>query len=198
MRFFQSLLLLLTLIPATASAVSVQEVVELSNSGVSEEVILALIERDNTIFTIDPDQLLALQSQGVSRTVILAMLKSGRPQSTGQTPPDPAASSPVVAFPVEPDTIVVGHGPDRPNTSHQIDVFAAPLVVPYLLYLPFSRPVCSGSPPPAYGRPDSSWTGRFMNDPMRRFINDPAQRFINNGFIPPGRPPVLPFVNCEL
>ena len=65
MRAVLSLLVFLALTPATASAVSIQEIVALSNSGVSDEVILTLIERDNTIFTIDPDQLVALQRQGV-------------------------------------------------------------------------------------------------------------------------------------
>jgi hypothetical protein len=66
------------LAPATASAVTVDEIVALSRAGVSDTVILALIDRDKTIFTIEPDQLVALKAQGLSEPVILAMLKSGR------------------------------------------------------------------------------------------------------------------------
>jgi hypothetical protein len=66
------------LAPASASAVTVDEIVALSRSGVTDTVILALIDRDKTIFTLEPDQLVALKAQGLSEPVILAMLKSGR------------------------------------------------------------------------------------------------------------------------
>src|SRR6266850_4365010 len=143
MRAVVSLLVLLALTPATASAVSIQEIVALSNSGVSDEVILTLIERDNTIFTIEPDQLVALQRQGVSQAVVLAMLRSGRQPATPTQAADAAAALPngpngVVAF--APETIIVGHGPDRPNTYHQFDhpfdYLAAAATVPYLVYVP--------------------------------------------------------------
>ncbi len=50
----------LALPPATASAVTVQEIVSLTKAGVSEQVILAVIERDKNIFTISPEQLITL------------------------------------------------------------------------------------------------------------------------------------------
>jgi hypothetical protein len=63
-------LLLLTAVlsvPPTASAVTLDEVVALSKSGVSDAVILALIDhRDRTIFSIAPDQILTLQGDGLS------------------------------------------------------------------------------------------------------------------------------------
>ena len=66
------------MVPAVASAVTVDEIVALTRAGVTDTVILALIDRDKTIFTLEPDQLVRLQSDGVSEAVILAMLKSGR------------------------------------------------------------------------------------------------------------------------
>ena len=187
MRLFLPLFLLLMVIPATASAASVQEVVALSNSGVSDEVILALIERDNSIFTIDPEQLVALQRQGLSQAIILAMLRSGRSPSGGSRPPDAAATPLVATVPSMPDTVIVGHGPDRPNTSHQVDGFLAPPVLPYLVYVPFSQSICPlAAPPRAHRLVETSRAGRFLNDPTRRFIADPTQRFINNGFVAAG------------
>src|SRR5437016_1852625 len=114
------LALVLALLPAVASAVTVPEIVALSKAGVSDGVILALIERDKTIFTIDPEQLVALKREGVSEDVVLAMLKSGRQEPAATTvgvasqaaSGVPAAASDTIA----PETIVVGHGPDRPNT----------------------------------------------------------------------------------
>ena len=139
MRAVLSLLLLLALVPAPASAVSVQEVVALSTSGVSDEVILALIERDKTIFTIDPDELVRLQRQGVSQAVVLAMLRSGRSQQAVAPAKAGAAATPVVAAVRSvPDTVIVGHGPDRPNTSHWDGFFSVPgaLPLPYFVYMP--------------------------------------------------------------
>jgi hypothetical protein len=66
------------LLPATASAVSVEEIVALAKAGVTDTVILALIDRDKTIFSLEPDQLVSLKAQGLSEPVIVAMLKSGR------------------------------------------------------------------------------------------------------------------------
>ena len=52
---FCSFWLVLACVPAPASAVTLDEVVALSKSGVSEPVIVALIERDQTLFTMSPD-----------------------------------------------------------------------------------------------------------------------------------------------
>jgi hypothetical protein len=184
MRAVFSLLALLALTPATASAVSIQEIVGLSKSGVSDDVILTLIERDNTIFTIEPEQLVALKRQGVSQAVVLAMLRSGRQPAGPTQTADATAALPSGVVPFAPETISVGHGPDRPNTYHQFDYpfdyLTAAATVPYLLYVP-TQSLCLAAPPRA-----SSATvraGRFMNDPTQRFLTDPTQRFINNGFI---------------
>jgi hypothetical protein len=184
MRAVVSLLVLLALTPATASAVSIQEIVALSNSGVSDEVILTLIERDNTIFTIEPEQLVALQRQGVSQAVVLAMLRSGRQPPTPTQAADAATALPGGAVGFAPETVIVGHGPDRPNTYHQFDhpfdYLAAAAAVPYLVYVP---PQFFGVSAPSRMSSGTVRAGRFMNDPTQRFLNDPTQRFINNGFI---------------
>src|SRR4249920_2687601 len=66
------------LIPSAASAITVDQVVALAKSGVTDTVILALIDRDRTVFAIEPEQIVSLQRDGLSERVILAMLKSGR------------------------------------------------------------------------------------------------------------------------
>ena len=50
----------------------------LAKAGVTDTVILALIDRDRTIFALEPDQLVSLKTEGLSQPVIIAMLKSGR------------------------------------------------------------------------------------------------------------------------
>jgi hypothetical protein len=103
----------------------------LSRSGVSETVILALIERDNTLFTINSERLVRLQREGVSEAVLLAMLKSARAESSEV--PARAAS-----VPPPPDVVIVGHGPERPNTlDDDIRLFpqfiSVPSPLPYVI-----------------------------------------------------------------
>jgi hypothetical protein len=105
------------LVPAAASAVTVDQIVELSRAGVTETVILALIDRDKTIFALEPEQLVTLKAQGVSEPVILAMLKSGREEGerAAQAAAELNAGFIMSSLAPAPDVVVVGHGPDVPN-----------------------------------------------------------------------------------
>jgi hypothetical protein len=146
MRWFLLVLALAACTPTPASAVTLAEVVALSKSGVSEPVILALIERDQTLFSMSPDQLVKLQRQGLSDTILLALLKSGHP-SEASPPKGPvalAASQPPAA-PPPPAVVVVGHDPDYPNTYSSDVTLAtnappvqAPLIVPVVVSVPHS------------------------------------------------------------
>jgi hypothetical protein len=144
MRWLLLVLALAACTPTPASAVTLAEVVVLSKSGVSEPVILALIERDQTLFSMSPDQLVKLQREGLSDTILLALLKSGR-QSDASLPKSPvasAASEPAVA-PTEPVVVVVGHDPEYPNTR-SADVWMAadvpPVQVPMIVPVPVPVP----------------------------------------------------------
>jgi hypothetical protein len=147
MRFVLSIVLAATLLPAaTAFAVTAPEIVSLTKAGVSEPIILALIERDKTIFSITPEQLVTLQKEGVSDAVILAMLKSGRQEPQPQPAPAPPPIAPQYE-PSEPTVVVIGHGPDRPNTTDAYNryngaaPYPAPYVVPYFVPVPYAVPV---------------------------------------------------------
>ena len=109
------MLALLGCVPATASAVTIDEVVALSKSGISEQVIVAVIERDQTLFSLSPTLIMKLQREGLSDRILLALIKSGRPNE----PPVPASPVEPMAAPVPPPPLiaVVGHGPQLPNTS---------------------------------------------------------------------------------
>ena len=108
------------LVPARASALTVDEIVSLSRAGVTDTVILALIDRDKTIFTIEPEQLVTLKQQGVSEAVILAMLKSGREEGerAAQAAADLNAGFIMSSLAPAPDVVIVGHGPDVPNGGY--------------------------------------------------------------------------------
>ena len=136
MKIVLSVALALTLLPAAASAVTVPEIVSLTKAGVSEQVILALIERDKNIFTIAPEQLVTLQKEGVTDAVLVAMLRSGREEPLAQQPAFPPPAYPTAQYyQPEPNVVVVGHGPDRPNTG---DGYYGPAsYVPYVVPVPY-------------------------------------------------------------
>ena len=116
---------LITLFPLSASALTVRDVVELTRAGLGEDIILALIEVDPSVFPIDTETLKSLKGAGVSQRVIVAMIRSGRTQ------PPPADPSPAVieeARAPEPQVVVIDHR-DAPVVQ-QVPV-AVPIYVPY-------------------------------------------------------------------
>lgn len=126
------------LVPTAALAVTVDQIVAMAKSGVTDTVILAMIERDRTVFAIEPEQVAALQRAGVSETVILAMLRSGRVEGELAARADSANNSAWIAstLPTEPQSISVGHGPDRPNGSDLDGFYSAPAAG--VFFSPFS------------------------------------------------------------
>lgn len=120
--------------PLPASALTADQVVELTRGGVSEAVILAVIARDNTPFDLDADQLVSLKQQGVSDAIVMAMLKSGRGE---------AANAPMTVL--APDVLIIGHGPDIPNTLYWDRLYLNPTyVIPFIppfqpIYQPLYR-----------------------------------------------------------
>src|SRR3954470_11503334 len=85
-----------------AEAVTVRDIIELSKAGLSDSVLVALIEVDRTVFTLDTPTLKQLRAAEVSDAVIIAMIRSGR-----STPPPVA--QPVVQAPAEPQVVVIDH-----------------------------------------------------------------------------------------
>jgi hypothetical protein len=116
---------LITLFPLSADALTVRDVVELTRAGLGEDIILALIEVDPSVFPIDTATLKTLKDAGVSQRVIVAMIRSGRAQ------PPPADPLPAVieeARAPEPQVIVIDH--------HDAQVQQVPVPVP--VYVPFA------------------------------------------------------------
>lgn len=131
--------LLATLVPVATSAVTVDQIVALSKAGISEPVILALIDRDKTIFSIEPEQLITLKRQGVTEAVVIAMLKSGREEGEQAVRSETASTAAILSgLSPAPDVVIVGHGPDIPNTTRAnydpsvAAMFPVPYAVPYL------------------------------------------------------------------
>ncbi len=72
----------LTLAAGRAEAVTIHDVIELSKAGLSDQVLVALIEVDRSVFSIDAATLKQLKNGGVSDAVIIAMIRSGRTPPT--------------------------------------------------------------------------------------------------------------------
>jgi len=147
--------------------VTLDEIVALSKSGISEPVILAVIDRDQTLFSLSPALLMKLQREGLSDTILLALLKSGRPKE----PPVPAnpVVPPVVAEPPPPAVTAVGHGSELPKTTPS-DFTAAPgpVVVPTPVYVPVPVVVQVPSPSPHVER-----TSQRRSDPYLEHTANP-------------------------
>jgi hypothetical protein len=105
-----------------ARAVTIHDLIALSQAGLSDQVLIALIQTDQTIYGVDADQVLALRKAGVSESVILALLQNGRatakPGEKSSAPSAPAASSPDASVAPSPElapnlTIIGDHSRDQ-------------------------------------------------------------------------------------
>jgi hypothetical protein len=84
-----------------ADALTIRDVIELTRAGLSDEVLLALVEVDRGVYTIDAQSIKTLKAAGVSERVIVALIRSGRvpraednaetvlPPVIDETPPPP-------------------------------------------------------------------------------------------------------------
>jgi hypothetical protein len=118
----------LVLLPSPASAVTLDQVLSLAHAGVTDAVILALIDRDRTIFAVEPEQIVTLQREGLSEAVILAILKSGREEGDQAARADSAYTAATIASAISPgpELLIIGHGPERPDTAHVDGFYSGP------------------------------------------------------------------------
>jgi hypothetical protein len=103
-------------------ALTIRDLIELTKAGLGDEVLIALIEVDRRVFSLDPATLRQLKEAGVSEPVIVALIRSGRtaPVEPVQAPPAPEPE------PRKPEVIVVDHHDPAP----------APAPVAYPVYVP--------------------------------------------------------------
>lgn len=147
------LVIVLSLAASRAEAVTVRDVIELSKAGLSDSVLLALIDVDRSVFSIDTATLKQLKSAGVSDAVIVAMIKSGRE-------PLPQVQPPVIAQePVPPPQAPQDSEPGS-NTAGTAAVTPPP--VPYPVAIPF--PVYVAVPVTPSRRPSNAVKERDRAD----------------------------------
>jgi outer membrane biosynthesis protein TonB len=112
-----------------AEAVTVRDVIELTKAGLSESVLLALIDVDRSVFAIDTPTLKELKGAGVSDAVIVAMIRSGRE-------PRVEPSEPIAQFapPAPQEPIPIAIEPEQEPIAPEPTPIApppAPVVIPY-------------------------------------------------------------------
>ena len=115
---------ILGFVPA-AEALTVRDIIELSRSGLGEEVLLALIEVDRGIYAIDTKTLKSLKEAGVADRVIVAMVRSGREPVVPEPAPVEARAEEQRA--PEPQVVVIEHH-EEPRVRE--------VMVPYPIFVP--------------------------------------------------------------
>jgi hypothetical protein len=128
-RSFCAALVMVAAVAARAEAVSVRDVIELSRAGLSEPVLLALIEVDRSVYSLDTATLKELKDAGVSDAVIVAMIRSGRerPAPAVEAAPAPAP----VAQTAPPQVVVIEHQEEAPAPQPAPVPVYVPVPVPY-------------------------------------------------------------------
>ena len=122
-----------------ADALTIRDVIELSKAGVSDQVLLALIQVDDRVYTLDADAVRQMKDAGVSDAVMLALIHAGREAAQAAAAPGAeaeawttgAASTPPAAPP--PQVVVIDHTDTQPAVR-EIPVpvpVAVPVAVPY-------------------------------------------------------------------
>ena len=133
---------------------STSDVVKLSRSQVSDDIILSYVQNSGKIYSLSSDDIIALRKEGVSDRVIHAMLdKHGRAveaANVGTTPatqPAPAPAQPaVVEAPLTPAGSTVHVIPYEPSYPPYGYNGYYPYYSYYAYYPYYSRPYCYGGP----------------------------------------------------
>lgn len=156
---------------SSAGAVTLHDLMALSQAGLSDAVLIALIETDQTIYGVSPDQLLALKRAGVGEPVILALLRNGRARAT-EAPQPPAQAAVPAPSPADNGVVIVGDHSSPPATAPTVE--PSVIVVPAPVFYPVAVPVYTRRP----GRPHRPARQPVASAPAYTGFG----RFINNGF----------------
>jgi hypothetical protein len=113
-----------------AQALTIRDVIELTRAGLTDDVLVALIEVDGGVYSTDTATLKSLKDAGVSARVMIALIRSGRDRRVEDPPPAPVVEDASVEAP--PPTIVVEHRGVIEHHEPQVQQ----VVVPVPVYVP--------------------------------------------------------------
>jgi hypothetical protein len=162
------LLVALAVVPDTADAVTIRDIIALSKAGLSDEILSAVIDADRTIFTLDAEQILELRRAGVSDAVLLKMVRSRREFDGPTTSTD--TTSEAVPQEVAPHVVIIGGDSKKEDVRTDdsgyrgFGVFDGPYYfVPFPLW-GTGAPRGDKGPAAPFIAPEQRGFGRFMND----------------------------------
>ena len=72
-----------------AHALTIRDVIELTRAGLTDDVLVALIEVDGGVYSTDTATLKSLKDAGVSPRVMIALIRSGRDRRVEEPPSEP-------------------------------------------------------------------------------------------------------------
>jgi len=119
-RVLPVIVAVLLLVPANARAVTVDDIVALSNAGVADSILIAVIDADQTVFDLTAQQIVELKQAGVSDSVIVKMVGTSREFEGRPMRRDP------------PTLVIIGEKPLAPEPPPPAPSFTiiTPLFVP--------------------------------------------------------------------
>jgi hypothetical protein len=126
-RSLLACLAIVALSAGRAEALTIRDIIDLSKAGLGDQVLLALIEVDRSIFAIDTATIRSLKTAGVSDAVIVAMIRSGRQQPEPPPAPPPPMEMQDPPPAPEPKVIVIDHHDSAPQAAYPV---AVPVYVP--------------------------------------------------------------------
>jgi hypothetical protein len=103
---------------SNAVPLSLEQVLKLSQAGVSEDLIITTIKKNGKPFDLSPDEILVLKKSGLSDTVIEFLLDPSRaytppaPKPPAPPPAPPLKEAPAKKYPYDPNA---AHVPDEPG-----------------------------------------------------------------------------------
>jgi hypothetical protein len=133
-RLMLLFVLVMTLGVSHAEAITVGEIIQLAKTGLSDEVLLALIEIESKVFPVDPDTVTTLKASGVSERVIAAIIRHGRSKPLEPAPSAPAAPPEPAPAP-QPQVVVIDHRDHEVERVREVPV-AVPVYVPVYVRAP--------------------------------------------------------------
>ncbi len=102
-----------------AHAVTVADLINLRANGVSDDILVALLQTDGTVFKLTADDIIALKKKGLSDRVVLAMLLNGKRVPMNAPAPAAAAGEPVAPKPADAATTEEGQPASRIEGERQ-------------------------------------------------------------------------------
>ncbi|MEO8070201.1 MAG: hypothetical protein ABI652_02280 [Acidobacteriota bacterium] len=128
-------------VSSQASAVTVADLVGLKANGVGDDILIALVQTDGSVFHLSADDVLDLRARGLSEPLITAMIRTGGTAST-------APASPAPTLPASTDSDVRNRTVINIKQTIVQEAAERTVVVGVPVYVPVNRH--PSPPPPIY------------------------------------------------